>query len=481
MGGGLSKEQNALPFAYGYLVPPGLVPPGEEESWARLSVAEGLSWRPSGGALGTLGGVGEDGGVIGSEDGMVSARGERRPSEARPPWARSVSDFVSSLSDAEASRSRDRFADNEWEQWAAGTPDRADEDALRSQNLRAITFGQLTPLTHIRLCSQSIARLSANIGLLFNTTTLQLCCNDLAEIPAEIGYMKNLTSLVVSRNKLTTLPDTIGYLTKLVELKASHNQISFLPSSIGTLRKLTTLSLEQNQLTSLPPELGQVKSLVSLDVSDNPIPMIPSEVGRLKFLRRLRVENCPLLTEFVVEPTNSPPSLKELAARVIVRQQLPILEITQEDVKSYLASAHACSFCGGPYFDHYTSRGKMVERTSEGPKVPMEYRLCVPHWNTDDERVALMFCPLPGTAPSPIPSPIASPAPSPPGSPGLGGRRRKTSMPAGGNGAVTLPLSALSKSPSLPSLPQAAAVEGRGLKKRLLEKGMRPSRSLTFT
>ncbi|KAI8853511.1 hypothetical protein BC829DRAFT_350877, partial [Chytridium lagenaria] len=222
--------------------------------------------------------------------------------------------------------------------------------------------------------------------------------NQLTVIPAEIGYMKSLKILSVAKNRLTYLPDTIGHLTKLVELRASDNLITSIPHSIGELTKLTSLYLERNQITTLPSELGGNRSLVTLDLSENPVRTIPAEVGRLKFLRRLRVENCvELLMEFDHDQVWSPPTLRELSARVIVRHQVPILKCTQDDIKRYLASAHACSFCNGPYFESFVTRGKMVEKNEI--RVPFEYRLCVPHWNTEKERMMVLFCPLPDTAP----------------------------------------------------------------------------------
>ncbi|KAI9022543.1 hypothetical protein DFJ74DRAFT_96804 [Hyaloraphidium curvatum] len=342
--------------------------------------------------------------------------------------------------------------------------------------LRAIRFGQLTSLVTIGLCSQGLVRLAPNVGLLYATTTLQLCCNNLTSIPSEIGHLQNLQILSVARNRLTELPDTIGYLAKLVELRAADNCLRSLPPSIGMLKKLTTLSAENNELASLPMEIGGVTALVNLDLSGNPIRTLPAEIGRLKFLRKLRLEECPLLTEFEYPPTNPCPSLKELSARVIVRNQLPILQDTQEELKAYLASAQSCSFCGGPYFESCVKRYRQAEKNEF--RFCVEYSLCVAHWTTEQERWALgfgivwrtcancctsrdrisaLFCPPPETAPSPIAS---SPSTTPPSSP-LFGRRRRTSQSASGmsrSNSVTLPLSsAISKSPSLPDLPPVEA------------------------
>ncbi|KAJ3136581.1 hypothetical protein HK101_003986, partial [Irineochytrium annulatum] len=270
-----------------------------------------------------------------------------------------------------------------------GTLDLEDGDILelesnaspKNSRLRSITFGQLTSLTTIGLCSQELVRMSPNMGLLFMTTTLELCCNKLVSIPPEIGYMRSLRILSVAKNRLTSLPETIGYLTRLEELRVSENSLVELPPSIGELSKLSQLFLDDNKLEVVPVEIGQNKNLMMLDLSNNPLRTLPAEVNRLKYLRKLKLENCPLVDEFIVESKGSPPTLKELAARVIVRHQVPILEVTPEDIKEYLASAHACSFCGGPYFNSFVIRGKVVEKFDA--KIPFQYQLCMTHWNSE--------------------------------------------------------------------------------------------------
>ncbi|KAJ3043164.1 Leucine-rich repeat-containing protein 63 [Rhizophlyctis rosea] len=531
MGSGLSKEQASLPFAYVRIEPspadateagvkptPSHEPPvlsdtaslNETITSRQRSLSTSTPPRPApithSYSLNDL-------------DAILSGRGRFRAGTLGPSDRPAIG-FGVEMSDGDQDFETEVEDEEEWDAYGRRAPQRAEDE--HDATLKPITFGQLTSLATIGLCTQSLIKVSPNIGLLQTTTTLQLCCNDLSYIPPEIGHMKNLTHLSVARNRITHLPDTIGYLTKLVELKASENLLTTLPSSIRTLTKLTALHLEQNRLTSLPAEIGHLKNLAILDISDNAlITTVPAEVGRLKFLRRLRIDNCPnLLTSFPSGPfTATPPSLKELAARVIVRHQLPILSITQEPVKQYLSSAHTCSFCGGPYFESYASRGKMVERQPDSPKIPMEYRLCVPHWGTDEERVSMMFCPLPDTAPtSPYATPKASPLASPVMSRRRGGPLSTSSSSsslsslrqAASSSATTnplphlsnvtadgtlrtsssssssvplsssIPLSALTKSPSLPSLP-VAALEGRSFKKRLLEKGgLKPKRAISY-
>ncbi|RUS26015.1 hypothetical protein BC938DRAFT_471346 [Jimgerdemannia flammicorona] len=263
---------------------------------------------------------------------------------------------------------------------------------------KRITFGAVTQSHQINLPSGSIVSLSPNIGLLYSVTHLNLSNNRLTTLPRTIGHLKHLTVLDVSQNKLRAIPDTISYLTKLIDLNLTENKLTMLPDAIGSLKKLANLLLTDNQITELPPVIGNMKGLITLDLSGNPLKVLPAELSRLHFLRRLRLDNCPLVEEFVHELVHNPPSLLELCARTIVRQQVPILASTPEDIKDYIASAKICSFCSGPYFQSFVKRGKIVEKPDQF-FVPLEYRLCAAHWNDEAERIRLMFAPPPETAP----------------------------------------------------------------------------------
>lgn len=217
-------------------------------------------------------------------------------------------------------------------------------------------------------------------------------------LPRTLGHLKNLIVLDVSQNNLRVVPDTISYLSKLIELNLSNNKLTKLPYTVGGLKKLQTFLLNDNQVAELPTEIGLMKSLTILDLSNNPLKVLPAELSRLQFLRRMRLDGCPFVEEFVHELAHKPPTLLELCARTIVRHQVPILASTPDDIKDYIASAKTCSFCGGPYFQSFVKRGKIVEKPDQ-VFVPLEYRLCAAHWNDESERIRLMFAPLPDTAP----------------------------------------------------------------------------------
>ncbi|KAF9349227.1 hypothetical protein BGX34_001915 [Mortierella sp. NVP85] len=216
-------------------------------------------------------------------------------------------------------------------------------------------------------------------------------------IPGEIGYLRNLTLLDLSKNNLTSLPESIMHLTKLVDLKLSFNQLKSIPAGIGGLSKLVALALDNNHLDAVPRQIGLIKGLVSLDLSNNPIKVLPAEVGKLQFLRRLTLEGCPLVEEFQHTTVHSPPTLLELAARVMVRHDIKPPASLHPHLKDYLKSARTCTYCEGPFFESFVTRGKLVEKNDMN--IPLEYTLCMPHWNTEMERIKLMFCKRPVTAP----------------------------------------------------------------------------------
>ncbi|KAF9966781.1 hypothetical protein BGZ70_001283 [Mortierella alpina] len=225
-------------------------------------------------------------------------------------------------------------------------------------------------LTHIGLCSYGIVKLSCNIRLLSSATGLQICCNDLCSVPTEIGFLRNLTLLDLSKNSLTSLPDSIRHLTKLVDLRLSHNFLEVVPPAIGEFSKLTSLQLDNNRLERIPAQIGKIKGLAHLNLENNPLTILPAEIGHLQYLRRLRIDNCPLLQRLVHSSVHSPPTLLELAARVVVRQRVVVPNLLPEHLRAYLKTSQRCSFCEGPYFEASFKRGKLIEKNNA--LIPLE-------------------------------------------------------------------------------------------------------------
>ncbi|GAB5590179.1 hypothetical protein Unana1_05079 [Umbelopsis nana] len=256
-------------------------------------------------------------------------------------------------------------------------------------------------IQRIEATDKSIVRLSPNIALLWPALThLCLANNLLDKLPSSLACLRNLTTLDLSNNKLTELPKNLGRLTRLSHLNLSHNKIMHLPESIGSLRKLAVLYLNDNQLSYLPKSLGDLKLLTTLDICRNLVKVIPAEVSRLQLLRYIRTEGCPLMLEYVPELKHDPPSLLELAARTIVRNELQIPDELREDMKEYIGSAKKCTHCSGPYISSCVRRIKLIEKADQNV-IPLEYTLCSAHWSNERERTIAMFSSRPSTSKRP--------------------------------------------------------------------------------
>jgi Leucine-rich repeat (LRR) protein len=227
------------------------------------------------------------------------------------------------------------------------TQERLYERYRKAADSKEIVFEDFQSLKSINSCSRRISEVSNNLGYLHTTTRLMLCCNQLAHIPPEIGYMKNLTLLTLSDNQLKSLPAEIGHLTKLKELMVNNNELKRLPSSIGLLSELRTFHVSNNKLEYLPSEMGMLKKLEDLDISRNPLTMIPEELSRASDLKVIESTECPFLTEIAPLTPSSVVSLKELAARTLVRHRINLTDRITPSIRSLLDSAHSCSFCGG--------------------------------------------------------------------------------------------------------------------------------------
>ncbi|KAG2178644.1 hypothetical protein INT44_001797 [Umbelopsis vinacea] len=264
-----------------------------------------------------------------------------------------------------------------------------------------IELSRYGAIQRIGAADRSIVRLSPNISSLWPALTqIQLSNNLLEKLPASLACLRNLTHLELAGNRLTELPDNIGRLTRLTVLNVSNNRITHLPDSVGSLRKLTVLLLNDNQLSNLPKSLGDLKLLTTLDISRNPVRIVPAELARLQYLRYIRVDGCPMIMEYAPETRHDPPSLLELAARTIVRNDIKVPNHVRDDIKEYVLSANKCTHCGGPFFSSYVHRVKLVEK-AEQTMVPMGYDLCSAHWNDDKGRIIAMFASTPATSKKP--------------------------------------------------------------------------------
>jgi len=269
------------------------------------------------------------------------------------------------------------------------------------ENKNYIKVEDLIDYSSINLCSKKIIEIAPSTVFSTLLLNLNICCNYIKEIPESIGLLTNLRTLNISNNLLTTLPNSIGLLKKLEKFSAAYNKIVNLPIELKNLRRLKVLILKNNNIMELHQEYKEMKNLVTLDVSSNQLVSIPAEICNIKTLQKILINNCPLIySSCVPSLTKEIPSLKELASRIIIRRNIPINDNLSDELKYYLGSVHQCSFCHGPFFETYEKRNQLIRRNDIN--IPLEYRLCISHWSSEEERIKVLFSKLPYTSPMPI-------------------------------------------------------------------------------
>lgn len=281
-----------------------------------------------------------------------------------------------------------------------------------------------------------------------NVRHLDLSFNNIVGFSSGAINSSSLLALHLSHNRLAKLPSCICELPSLVLLDISFNRLTALPASIGKLGNLKTLRVTNNQLAELPKEIATMQELSTLDVADNCLRSLPSAINRLRQLRIIIIDGNPLLTRDDVAvmmphtvnrrrsrnneladsntftaattqrglsgsevdvslpetlPAVEQPrvrSLVDIAARAIVRHNIPVSGRVPPQLLHLLSGAKACTACGGPYFGEPVMRYRFIRRA--GLSIPLEHNLCSVHWNTDTDRVKFLFQPKPATAPSPM-------------------------------------------------------------------------------
>lgn len=186
-----------------------------------------------------------------------------------------------------------------------------------------------------------------------------------------------------------------------------------------------------NPLCRISANAARLINLNCLDLSNTDIQSIPAELLTLA-MTTIKTENCTLLqdrsSEIDQQLKHNPLSLRESCARQLIQpilydvmtrkqtkrkkcelkklqkqQQLQFQQLPRHLI-GYLSQPKACSSCGGPYYDNYVVRYRIVQRQDES-WVPVEYRLCSAHWNTEKERLLTLFSEEPHTSLPPTTEP----------------------------------------------------------------------------
>ena len=120
------------------------------------------------------------------------------------------------------------------------------------------------------------------------------------------------------------------------------NCLQQIPHEIGRLSNLVSLILADNRLKSLPPTFASLQQLKSLNLHNNQLSLLPPEIVTLNLVE-LSLRNNPLVVRFVQDLVFEPPSLLELAGRVIkVRNVGYETSELPRSLRQYLDSAQRC-------------------------------------------------------------------------------------------------------------------------------------------
>lgn len=316
--------------------------------------------------------------------------------------------------------------------------------------LRAIPeeIGLLSNLLNLSVARNQLSMVPASIGFLARLTDLNLSNNNLSTLPRSLVALSQLQILDLQDNNLSWIqPEIFISCRKLTIINLNGNPIQILPSELLQCRMFRRIRLERCPLIDgipgqhfataapniicddwlhafamhrlIPSSLFQegIPVPVSQGTGRPLNPLAPTASGHPPFPIPLRYLSSPLPAKYkgqkpfgVVIGTGSArnvgsddplffpiPSLRESCARWIMRHNSNVPVSIPTRLADYLTSARTCSFCGGPYFESWTPRCRMMVKGDT--KIPLLYRLCSIHWRRDSHRIEEMFTSNHATSP----------------------------------------------------------------------------------
>ncbi|KAK9870049.1 hypothetical protein WA026_006144 [Henosepilachna vigintioctopunctata] len=207
---------------------------------------------------------------------------------------------------------------------------------------------------------------------------LNLSGNQLTEFPEQICDLVNLRYLYLGGNKMSTISRNIYKLTNIQVLYLGGNEIVEVPPVLGQLKTLQALALCENKIETLPFNIADLHGLKSLQLHKNRLRVLPPEIVALKNLSELSLRENPLVVQFISEMSNNPPSLLELAARVVKLYDIPVADgDLPRTLHKYLETANHCvnPKCKGVYFDNRVEHIKFVDFCGKY-RLPLLHYLC---------------------------------------------------------------------------------------------------------
>ncbi|KAI6218172.1 hypothetical protein M3Y99_01727500 [Aphelenchoides fujianensis] len=271
----------------------------------------------------------------------------------------------------------------------------------------------MSSLTSLNLSSNGLRSLPNDIAALQNLRRLDLRNNELSELPEAVCKLHNLEVLILSGNRFKDFPTALLHLPELVELQMGanrldnvpkeisqlksleilylgDNRLQSVPDSLGSLPRLTALALAQNRLETLPDSFSGLNSLRTLTLHNNRLRALPTGIARLPNLEQLNIRNNPLITKFVDDIVLEPPTLKELAARIVKLRLSAHVHLLPAHLQAYLRTANQCvnPKCKGVYFEACNESVKFVEVCGRY-RVPLLQYLCSPQCSSSSPAYAI--------------------------------------------------------------------------------------------
>ncbi|XP_066583961.1 leucine-rich repeat-containing protein 58 [Prorops nasuta] len=207
---------------------------------------------------------------------------------------------------------------------------------------------------------------------------LNLSGNRLTDFPEQIFDLAGLKYLYLGGNNISEIKKDVWKLQRLQVLSMGSNRLIEVPSTLGQLKSLQALVLCDNMLESLPGSIANLSNLKSLLLHKNRLKTLPTEIITLKCLTELSLRDNPLVVRFVSDMTHNPPSLLELAARVIKTNDIRYTEESiPRNLVEYLNSGHHCvnPKCKGVFFDNRVEHVKFVDFCGKY-RLPLLQYLC---------------------------------------------------------------------------------------------------------
>ncbi|XP_068154770.1 leucine-rich repeat-containing protein 58 [Drosophila tropicalis] len=207
---------------------------------------------------------------------------------------------------------------------------------------------------------------------------LNLSGNQLTHFPEQVTEMRQLKYLYVGGNKISSISKDIWKMQGLHVLSLGGNLINEVPETVGSLSQLQALVLCDNLIENLPMSIARLKNLKSLLLHKNRLRHLPKDIVALKNLTELSLRDNPLVVRFVQDMALKPPTLLELAGRMVKASgQRPGPYDIPRTLAEYLNSANCCvnPNCKGVFFDNRVEHIKFVDFCGKY-RVPLLQYLC---------------------------------------------------------------------------------------------------------